>query len=40
MLEKARSSYRTLTGLPTWENTVKERMFHLVDAAGKRLETF
>lgn len=40
MLEKARSSYRTLIGLPTWEGIVKERMFHLVDAAGKRLETF
>ncbi|MEV7425358.1 MULTISPECIES: aKG-HExxH-type peptide beta-hydroxylase [unclassified Streptomyces] len=40
MLEKAGDSYRTLVSLPNWNGIVKERMFRLVDAAGKQLEMF
>jgi hypothetical protein len=44
MLEKARDSHRTLVSLPNWHadqgGIVKERMFQLVAAAGRRLDTF
>lgn len=41
MLERATESYDALTSLPTWqEDIVKDRMFRLVESAGKRLASF
>ncbi|MFM9368720.1 aKG-HExxH-type peptide beta-hydroxylase [Streptomyces sp. Da 82-17] len=38
MLDRATESYDALTALPTWqESIVKDRMFQLVENAGKRL---
>ncbi|NBE50760.1 aKG-HExxH-type peptide beta-hydroxylase [Streptomyces boluensis] len=38
MLDRATESYDALTTLPTWqEDIVKDRMFQLVESAGKRL---
>ncbi|MFG2761594.1 aKG-HExxH-type peptide beta-hydroxylase [Streptomyces wuyuanensis] len=41
MLDRAGESYDALTSLPTWqEDIVKNRMFQLVELAGKRLAAF
>ncbi|MFI1471010.1 hypothetical protein [Streptomyces wuyuanensis] len=41
MLDRAGESYDALTPLPAWqEDIVKNRMFRLVELAGKRLAAF